>query len=266
MNPLKIVWTVALALMLTGLVNADVSDLDLPVVDPRLQIVDTTGKGRVDPVAPTPLPNVEDPRDIPLPSIYGEEIPVESDSLYYVIDISGSMDADEQPYITVDGNKAVGKRIDRAKAELTRSIYGLSENFSFNVIAFDCSMFMWRQQLQKATAENKQLAVSWVMALVPTGSTGTGPAVSLALADKINRTVVLITDGAPNCGVPAFSSFYTTGSYDPFVTAHQHRIMIQNQNTSHARINVFGIAASGIYRSFCQNVASDSGGSYIDVP
>ena len=31
-------------------------------------------------------------------------------------------------------------------------------------------------------------------------------------------------------------------------------------------LNVFGIAASGEYRAFCQGVATDSGGGYYDVP
>jgi len=45
-----------------------------------------------------------------------------------------------------------------------------------------------------------------------------------------------------------------------------HRAMIRRNNTQGATINVFGISASGSYRAFCQAVASDSGGSYFDVP
>jgi Mg-chelatase subunit ChlD len=73
----------------------------------------------------------------------------------------------------------------------------------------------------------------------------------VALADKENRSVVLLTDGAPNCGASDIDG---------------HRRMIRAHNTQGATINVFGIAASGTYRSFCQNVATDSGGSYFDVP
>lgn len=33
----------------------------------------------------------DDPRDTPPPTIYGEEIPTENDTLIYVLDVSGSM-------------------------------------------------------------------------------------------------------------------------------------------------------------------------------
>ena len=48
--------------------------------------------------------------------------------------------------------------------------------------------------------------------------------------------------------------------------ASGHRSMIRNANSQGATINVFGIAASGSYRAFCQGVAADSGGAYFDVP
>ena len=64
-------------------------------------------------------------------------------------------------------------------------------------------------------------------------------------------SVVLLTDGSPNCGASGMTG---------------HRSMIANANTQGATVNVFGIAATGRYRGFCQGVASDSGGSYFDVP
>ena len=69
--------------------------------------------------------------------------------------------------------------------------------------------------------------------------------------------MVLLTDGEPNCGL--------YDEYDSF-NIEAHRNVIRMENRQHAVINVFGIAASGQYRRFCQNVAADSGGSYFDVP
>jgi uncharacterized protein YbbK (DUF523 family) len=89
------------------------------------------------------------------------------------------------------------------------------------------------------------------MGLRAGGASGTGPATSLALMARENRAVVLLTDGSPNCGATDIEG---------------HRRMIRSNNTQGATINVFGIAASGTYRQFCQAVASDSGGSYFDVP
>jgi hypothetical protein len=219
--------------------------LDLPVEAPVY--------GTAPPPAPGEQgqPDEEDPRDEPPPVIYGEEIDSETDSIYYVLDISGSMYSDPQSFIDLDGSRQIGDRIDRAKCELIRSIQGLSQNFSFNVIAYDCGMLRWSEAMQEATAGNKAAATIWVISLWPGGATGTGPATALALADKENKSVVLLTDGAPNCGANDIEG---------------HRSMIRIHNTQRATINVFGIAASGSYRMFCQNVASDSGGSYFDVP
>ena len=216
------------------------SELDLPLSHPR--------DGQ--PI-PTPVDPPVDPIDEPPPVIYGEEIPAESDTIYYVLDISGSMDWDPASYTGVDGQVRVGPRIDRAKAELVRSILGLARNFSFDVVAYDCSTLAWRPSLQPADDGNKQAAIAWVQALYPRGATGTGPATALALGDKQNKTVVLLTDGAPNCGASSMSG---------------HRSMIRAANTQGARVHVFGIAASGAYRAFCQGVAADNGGGYHDVP
>ena len=217
------------------------TDLDLPLGKPVLS-------------TPPPTPDdgdEDDPRDEPPPVIYGEEIESENDTIFYVLDISGSMDWDRQSYTDLDGSRQTGTRMERAKVELMRSITGLSRNFKFNIIAFDCGTRRWQSEMKEADDGNKAAAIGWVRGLRPTGATGTGPAGALALQDKNNMSVVILTDGAPNCGASGFEG---------------HRRMINVANSQRATINVFGIAASGSYRSFCQNVASDGGGSYFDVP
>jgi hypothetical protein len=221
------------------------TDIDLPLTEPAY-----TG----DPVKPPPAddPTGDDPRDEPPPTIYGEEIDSETSTIIYVIDISGSMDWDEQSYTTFEGRRGNGTRMERAKAELMRSISALSRNFKFNCIAYDCGTYQWQRELKTADDGNKASALGWTRALQPQGATGTGPATALALGeDRTNKSVVLLTDGAPNCGANDMNG---------------HRSMIRAANSQRANITVFGIAASGSYRSFCQQVASDSGGSYFDVP
>ena len=219
-------------------------DLDLPIAAPVYQ-------GAPQPPAPTPEAPVDDPRDVPAPTLYGEEIVSESDTIFYVLDCSGSMSSDRQSYSGLDGGVQTGSRMERAKAELTRSILGLAPNFKLNIVAYDCSTQQWSDSMVPATDANKQAAIAWLSAQMPRGATGTGPATALALGQKENMSVVLLTDGQPNCGASG-----TEG----------HRQMISSNNTQGATINVFGIAASGTYRAFCQAVAADSGGSYYDVP
>lgn len=239
--------TLCCAVVLTAaLATAQQDGLDLPIMPP--DYVGNAGK------PPAPDPEVgEDPRDEPPPIIYGEEIDSESDTIIYVLDTSGSMDWDYQNYVNLDGQRVNGPRIDRAKTELVRSISALPKNFKFNVVAFSCWVQPWRWELQEANDANKQAASGWVLGLQPYGGTGTGPAVAVALFERENMSIVLLTDGAPNCGTLSQSM-------------EEHRRMIRDNNTQHATINVFGIAASGGYRAFCQQVASDSGGSYFDLP
>lgn len=217
-----------------------------------------------DPTDPTDRPEPEDPRDEPPPTFYGEEIDSENDTIYYVIDASCSMGWDESSYTTLDGQRRTGPRMDRAKVELIRSITGLSENFKFNIIAYDCSTDQWRRRLVEANDSNKADAIGWVNGQQPRGATGTGPATALALEDRDNMSVVLLTDGEPNCGAGGGGG--GRGGWDDWDTPDDHRRMIRRANRQGATINVFGIAASGAQRRFCQQVASDSGGSYFDVP
>jgi hypothetical protein len=223
------------------------SGLDLPISPPPL-----INSGSEDITPPDDDgDNGDDPTDTPPPVFYGEELESENDTIFYVMDISCSMGWGEYPYITMDAQRNTGPRIERAKAELARSVISLSDNFLFNIIAYDCSVRQWSPEMQPADAEHKANAISWIFRLQPIGATGTGPATSQALSVKDNMLVVLLTDGIPNCGADGFDG---------------HRIMIRNANTQGAAINVFGIAASGSYRAFCQGVASDSGGCYFDVP
>lgn len=219
-----------LALVLTYPATSQDPGLDLPVSPETF-------------IEPAPwIDPPEDPRDEPAPIFYGEEIESENSTIVYVIDISGSMRRDD--------------RIGRAKQETIRSIQGLSPAIRFNVVAFSCQVSNWRNGLYRADAGNKASACAWVNSLTASGGTATGPGVSYALADRQVMSVALLTDGAPGCG-----------AYGPGETrTDSHRKMINSNNLQRAVVNVFGIDAYGDYRSFCQSVASDSGGSYFDVP
>lgn len=222
--------------------------LDLPVKPPR---------SPYDPPELLPPPaeegEDEDPRDTPPPTFYGEEIDAESDELIYVLDISGSMAVWDfgRPYVNEDGQQANGPRWDRARAECIRSIRGLAESFRFSLVLYNCSTSAWSVELVEASAENKAAAVAWLRNVNwVQGGTGTGPGTVLGLGFGA-RNVILLTDGEPNCGAAG-----TEG----------HRRMIAAGNTQGARIDVFGIDARGQWRAFCQAVAADSGGRYVDVP
>lgn len=200
---------------------------------------------------PAPDPPGEDPVDEPPPVFYGEELTSRSASVVFVIDVSGSMAS--AGHFDSQGTWVAAKerRVDRAKAELTKAVEMLPRAWSFGLIAYDSRVFVWRPALVVADEENKSAARGWIHALEPCDSTGTGPAVVAALAlDRTNQCVVLLTDGAPNY---------------PDSRPSWHRTLIRDANWQRATIDVFGIEASSEMRVFCMGVASDAGGSYYDV-
>jgi hypothetical protein len=227
----------------TGTTKGPNTEEDLPIGKPDF-------KGQ----PPKPPEDPPEQGDEKPPTIYGQEIKSENNTIFYVLDISGSMSLDTMQFSAPDGSTKSGNRLDRAKAELTKSVTSLPDNFKFNMLAYDCSIYPWQGAMQQADAAHKAAAVGWIYGQQPQGATGTGPACAAALKDANNKLVVLLTDGDPNCGAGDGWSDST----------NLHRRMIKSANKG-AVVNVYGIGATGSFKAFCMNVASDNGGTYTDV-
>lgn len=195
---------------------------------------------------PAPVPPAEDPQDEPLPVFFGEELSSESSSVVFVLDISGSMNQPMWDDVLGYGGP---QKITVAKRELLKAIQALPRSWSFDVIAYDDCVYLWRPNLVDASDTHKTDAASWVTSRQPFGSTLTGPAVAAALAlDRENHLVVLLTDGAPTGWSP-----------------DEHRKMIRDANHQRATVDVFGIEATGGMLTFCKGVATDNAGRYVDA-
>jgi hypothetical protein len=154
------------------------------------------------------------------------------------------------PYIDRFGNPVTGNRLDLVKDRVIASIQGLPDTVRFNVIAFDCNVFSWDPAMPAADNQAKVDAEAWVAALVPLGGTGTGAAVSEALRERSNRTLLLASDGRASCGAPG-----TAG----------HLCEVLGENRQGAKIHTFGIDTFGEYRQFLVDMADLTGGTYTDV-
>jgi hypothetical protein len=224
-------------------------DQDLPVEAPEL---------KVPPSPPRPPEGPTAPPEGPPPTIYGKDLKTESGSIIYVLDISGSMYEDAQIVTGADGKMTISHRLARAKQQLTKSIMQLPKSFKFNILAYHCLTYFWEKELVVADDATKARAAAWVNGLSATGGTGTGPAVVWALLNRGNKLVVLLTDGAPNCGAGA-------GELNDEKTMEAHLSQIRWANEQKATIDVFGISAVGVFRQWCVSCASQNGGSYTDV-
>lgn len=227
------------------------ASLDLPIDKPVI------GKPMSPPPPPAP-PVTQDPQDTtPPPQFFGHDLPSKG-SIVYVIDQSGSMSLSVASFTDAQGNVVQsGTRMDRAKAELKKSIATLPANFTFNVLFYDECVRPWQQHNVDATDANKKLACSFIDGQGPLGFTNTGLAVATALQDKSNKEVVLLSDGEPNfmdCSMTYVGSFA------------DHRNVIKQANTQGARIDCFGIgvASDPNARQFMQEVAADNNGAYIE--
>ena len=179
--------------------------------------------------------------------LFGHRITIPSRQVVYVIDRSGSMAPGSGGCF---GSPMTGSRFDRAVDNVIQSISTLHEEARFNVITFACDIHSWSMETQLATEPNRLALESWLLGELPYGGTGTGMAVAHALEEREVLTVLLITDGQPNCGATG-----TAG----------HLAQILDANDQEAAIYTFGIEASGIFQQFLLDIASRTGGVYYPV-
>jgi hypothetical protein len=253
------VFASALAVLLTaGLTFADNNaptierDIDLPIEAPVV--------GAPKPQAPpAPAPTASNPVDSSVPAVFfGHDIQ-NTGSIVYVIDQSGSMCLQVMPFTNQNGQIVTnGCRMDRAKAELIKSITALPASFIFNVIFYDECVRPWQGSSVAANTANKAAATAYIMQQQPMGFTNTGLGVATALQDKKNMSVVLLSDGEPNFLDCACAY---VGTYD------EHEQIIKQANSQNARIDCFGIGVTGDADAvnFMIAVAAQNNGTYVNI-
>jgi len=127
------------------------------------------------------------------PDYFG--IPVLSDRMVFVLDVSGSMD------FSIGDTSKTPTRMEHARRELTKVLKAMDEQSRFNIVFFDQKIRVWAEGLPKATKRNKQLAIRAVNGVVARG--GTDSYGALELAFKRFRgidTIYFLSDGVPSVG------------------------------------------------------------------
>ena len=110
-----------------------------------------------------------------------------SQSIVFVIDVSGSM---EQEVVNKerfkDGQYPSWKRIDVIKTELLKTIRALEAYVQFNVIAFATDVKPWKKSQVKANPLNKSSAEAWVSRLEAIGGSSKEELASVGLVGSAN--------------------------------------------------------------------------------
>lgn len=182
--------------------------------------------------------------------LMGQTLPIPGDRVTYLIDISGSMGSGTLNWTDRFGNPVTGTRLEFVQDRVIASFQALPDTARFNVFNFACNRNSWMPQTEFATAANKVDAEAWVMGLAAWGGTGTGPAISAALQERENLTLLIITDGQPNCGASG-----TAG----------HVCLAMSGNTQGATFHTFGIEAFGTFQQFLEDLAAATGGTFTAV-
>lgn len=217
------------------------------------------------------------------PTLYG--LPIKSDRVLFIIDISGSMkdptknDNDKPPptgaVTPKDGEKPVeppeqlmsGPKIDVAKHELKKAIEKLPKTAKFSMIAYNHATLVWKDVPVDASPANKEDAYKWIRDFKPSGSTYTDGALrtafriaGLGAIDKaypevLVDTIVLVSDGAPTDNAPDASKLM------------DHSIILQHVREWNAqkRVVIHCIAVDMTHgNDFMQKLAAENGGHFVD--
>jgi HEAT repeat protein len=131
-------------------------------------------------------------------------LPVLSDRILFVIDVSGSM-AFHVAGRGVSGQKGNTSRLEVARAELSRTLKSLDSRTEFNILVFSDSVLPWKRRgLLKGTKDNLAVAQQFVAGLRASGGTNSYGALEEAFRDfPTIDTVYFLSDGSPTVG-PTF--------------------------------------------------------------
>jgi hypothetical protein len=214
-------------------------------------------------------------------------VPIKSDRVLFIIDISGSMKKPTKndnpkerwkppPSVTGRGRPPPppppeeilsGPKIDVAKHELKKAIQKLPKEWTFNIICFNHGASHWQPGMMKASEKNKESAYAWIRSLKASGSTYIDGALRMGfqIAGLVNYdkrypdihvdTIVLLSDGAPTDNTLPVSKLM-----DPEVIL-QH---VRDWNKDKAVvIHCIGVdMVTSI--EFLKKLAEENGGTYVD--
>jgi HEAT repeat protein len=142
----------------------------------------------------TSRPTRRDQRPRYAPRYYG--IPILSDRIVFILDISGSMDF-------ASGKKGTPTRLDTARNELIAVLEQLRSSTRFNIVTFSWNANIFsRKGLVPASKARIKDAIRFVRQQHATGGTNTHEALRLAFERfKTMDTIYLLSDGSPTAGM-----------------------------------------------------------------
>ncbi len=180
-------------------------------------------------------------------SFYG--LSVRSNSVAFVIDVSGSMSAKAKGRASTRQGGKTQTRLEVAKDQLATTVEGLGEGVNFNIIVYGTRVRTWSSELKSMGKKTRQGALDFVQEIALAGGTNTFGGLMAAFGDAEVDTIYLLSDGQPSAG--------ELRNPDEI----RERIKLLNA-TRKVRIHCISIGqASG----FMRELAKDTGGRYVEA-
>ena len=179
----------------------------------------------------------------------------------FVIDRSGSMSygIGHKSGVADVYSELEKTKMEVAVRELVTAVQGLDERTSFNILSYSTNFETFQRRPVRATRENREKAARWIAKLTPDGQTNLAGSLLAALEntrpsagapdEAIADTLVVLTDGAPNCGPIA---------YENDALAELRRLDSDRMVTIHAIF--LGVDGD---EAFMRSLAKDHGGQFI---
>lgn len=143
---------------------------------------------------------------------YFFNIPVKSDAIFFILDVSGSMGSPLASQCDLEPEKATTNLM-RARQELLKTVGSLDSHVRFNIILFNDKVSIFSNNPVPATEESIEKAKSFFESVPAEGGTNLFDALNMALRIKsmglMGRfgedihfdTIFLLSDGVPTKGI-----------------------------------------------------------------
>lgn len=133
-----------------------------------------------------------------MPTFYG--IPIDSESVVFVIDISGSMAAGDGALPMQPPAGDMKTRFDRAREELLAAVAALEDGNLVNVVLFEDMVRRWSRDMRALNPRIRRSLTEHLNRQEPQGATNLFDALEIALAMRGAESIVVLSDGEPNRG------------------------------------------------------------------
>lgn len=214
-------------------------------------------------------------------SFHGIETP--SRSILFIIDVSGSMEAEvvERERFE-DGDYPSYRRIDIVKTELARTVEGLESYVNFNILSFATDIDQWKKKLVGANVLNKKSAVDYANKLEAIGGSSKEGLAGVGLTGSANlEKGKTNTYGALMAGLDIAAPGEQDKGYEVEVDTifflsdgrptHGELVDVDDilkkvkEANDLRKVVIHTIAIGEFQKSFMERLAKENGGVFVDL-